>query len=54
MFESLDVRDNRVHEKLKKTYMEHEKLVGSTEQRISDTNHMIEVEVSGIYLTITL
>lgn len=52
MYESLDVRDNRFSERMKKMFFDHEKFVSSTEIRLKDINHKIEVEVRFLKLII--
>ena len=45
MHESLDFRDERYSERLRRMTVEHEKLVAATDQRLKDVHKLIETEV---------
>lgn len=45
MHESLDFRDERYSERLRKMTVEHEKLVAATDQRVKELHKLIETEV---------
>jgi len=49
--QSLDFRDERYSERLRKMTVEHEKLLASTDQRVKDVRKLIETEVKHFCLT---